>query len=270
MTRLLTASLLIPAAWYLCKKAPFPLFLAALAAVVGLAAWEALGLFETRGAKPFRWGGTIASLAFVWAYAGLSPRLDPIDVLVALFLVIPVGAMVARAGAEAMLDAITGTIVPVALVGVGLAHCAALRAVPGENGSDLLMLAMVCATLSDTGAYYLGSAFGKHPLAPSISPKKTWEGVLGGWAASLFGAGLAHFWFFQRLSIVHAAVLGTLLCAAGIAGDLAESLLKRAAGAKDSSSLLPGHGGVLDRVDSLMVAAPVLYYYWRAFLVGVI
>jgi len=270
MSRLLTASLLIPAAWYLCKRAPFPLFLLAMAVVVGLAAWEALGLFEVRGATPFRWAGTIASLAFVWAYAGLAPRLEPIDVLVALFLVIPIGAMVARPDPDAMLDAITGTIVPVALVGVGLAHCVALRAVPGENGSDLLLLALVCVTFSDTGAYYVGSAFGRHPLAPAISPKKTWEGVAGGWAGSLFGAALAHFWFFQRLSVVHAAVLGTLLCAAGIAGDLAESLLKRAAGTKDSSSLLPGHGGVLDRVDSLMVAAPVLYYYWRALLQGAI
>jgi phosphatidate cytidylyltransferase len=268
MKRLLTAFLLIPAAWYLCKRAPFPLFLAAMALVVGASVWEALSLFAARGAKPFRVGGTLASLALVWAYAGLQPRFDPIDVLVALALALPAGAMLARESAPAMLDAITATIVPVALVGLGLAHCAALRAVPGENGSDLLLLVLVCVTFSDTGAYYVGSVFGKHRLAPAISPKKSWEGVAGGWAASLFGAALAHFWFFQRLSVVHAAVLGTLLCAAGIVGDLTESLVKRAAGAKDSSALLPGHGGVFDRVDSLMVAAPVLYYYWRAFLIG--
>jgi len=87
-------------------------------------------------------------------------------------------------------------------------------------------------------------------------------------AGSIVGALIGHFWFFQRLPLVHALALGVVLCAAGIVGDLGESMLKRSAGVKDSSRLLPGHGGVLDRVDSLLVAAPVLYYYWSAFLSG--
>jgi phosphatidate cytidylyltransferase len=127
---------------------------------------------------------------------------------------------------------------------------------------------MLCVTLSDTGAYYAGSAFGSHRMAPVISPKKSWEGVAGGVIGSLIGALLGHFWFFQRLPLAHALALGVVLCAAGILGDLGESMLKRTAGVKDSSALLPGHGGVLDRVDSLLVAAPVLYYYWMVFLAG--
>lgn len=270
MKRLLTAFLLIPAAWYLCKRAPFSLFLAAMMLVAGAAVWEALSLFASRGARPFRVAGTIAALALAWSFAALPPRVDPMAVIAALVVLVPIAAMFGREDPGAMVESIAGTIVPVAIVGLGLAHCVALRAIPGENGSDLLLLALVCVTFSDTGAYYVGSAFGSRRLAPAISPKKSWEGVFGGWAASLLGAAVAHFWFFQRLSAAHAIVLGTLLCAAGIAGDLTESLLKRAAGVKDSSGLLPGHGGVLDRVDSLMVAAPVLYYYWRVFLAGAI
>jgi phosphatidate cytidylyltransferase len=105
-------------------------------------------------------------------------------------------------------------------------------------------------------------------MAPVVSPKKTWEGAAGGVLGSVAGALVAHAWFFNRLPVGHAVALGVLLCGAGILGDLAESMLKRAAGVKDSSALLPGHGGVLDRVDSLLVAAPVLYYYWGVFLAG--
>jgi phosphatidate cytidylyltransferase len=270
MKRLLTAAILIPAAWYLCKRAPFPVFLVAMALVIGASAWEAFSMYLARGGRPFRVAGTVACLALGWAYAALPPRFEPIDPLVAILLAVPIGAMLRRDDPSKMFETIQSTIVPVVLVGLGLAHCVALRAIPGENGPDLLLLALVCVTLSDTGAYYVGSAFGKRRLAPSISPKKSWEGALGGWAGSLVGAAFAHVWFFQRLSVAHAVALGTVLCAAGIAGDLVESLMKRAAGVKDSSALLPGHGGVLDRVDSLMVAAPVLYYYWRVFLVGTI
>jgi phosphatidate cytidylyltransferase len=99
-----------------------------------------------------------------------------------------------------------------------------------------------------------------------LSPKKTWEGALGGVAASVGGALLAHVWFYQRLPIPHAIVLGILLGVAGILGDLAESMVKRAAGVKDSARTLPGHGGFLDRTDSLLFSAPVLYYYSMRFL----
>jgi phosphatidate cytidylyltransferase len=137
-----------------------------------------------------------------------------------------------------------------------------------ERGRDLLILLLVCTAFADTAAYYFGSAFGRKRLAPAVSPGKSWEGVFGGLAASVFGGLLAHFWFYRGLPIVHAVALGILLGASGILGDLAESMIKRAAGAKDSSGLLPGHGGLLDRADSLLFSGPVLYYYYRVFLEG--
>jgi len=268
MTRLLTAAFLIPAAWYLCKRAPLALFLAAALLFAGIAAWECVGILKQRGSRPFTGISVAACVGLVGAFALQPPLAVAVAVLTAAVLMSQATAMARRATPDAMFDAAITTCVPVFLVGLPFAFVVGLRVIPGENGPDLLLLAMLCVTLSDAGAYYAGSAFGTHRLAPVISPKKSWEGVAGGVLGSVVGALIGHFWFFQRLPLVHALALGVVLCAAGIVGDLAESMLKRSAGVKDSSTLLPGHGGVLDRVDSLLVAAPVLYYYWSLFLAG--
>ena len=268
MTRLLTAAFLIPAAWYLCKRAPLALFLAAALLLAGIAAWECVAILKHRGSRPFTGLAVAACLGIVGAFALQAPLAAAVAVLTAAALISPALAMARRATPEAMFDATMTTFFPVLFVGLPFAFVVGLRVIPGQNGPDLLLLAMLCVTLSDAGAYYAGSAFGTHRLAPLISPKKSWEGVAGGDLGSLAGALIGHFWFFQRLPLAHALALGVVLCAAGILGDLAESMLKRSAGVKDSSALLPGHGGVLDRVDSLLVAAPVLYYYWIVFLAG--
>jgi phosphatidate cytidylyltransferase len=114
---------------------------------------------------------------------------------------------------------------------------------------------------SDTGAYFSGRLFGKHKLAPKISPGKTWEGAVGGMAASLLMAAVAHYWFFPELSLRAALPLAALLNVLGVVGDLTESALKRGANAKDAANILPGHGGFLDRLDSLLFNAPVIYYF---------
>jgi phosphatidate cytidylyltransferase len=268
MTRLLTAAFLIPAAWYLCKRAPFPVFLAAAVLLAAVGAWECSTILRHRGSRPFSFLAVGACLGIVWAFASKPPLVAAVAVMTTAALAAPALAMWLRDTPEAMLDATTTTFFPVLFVGLPFAYVVGLRAIPGESGSDLLLLAMLCVTLSDAGAYYVGSAFGARRMAPVISPKKTWEGAAGGALGSVAGALIAHFWFYRRLPLVHALTLGVLLCAAGIVGDLAESTLKRASGVKDSSALLPGHGGVLDRVDSLLVAAPVLYYYWTVFLSG--
>ena len=268
MTRLLTAAFMIPAAWYLCKRAPFALFMAAALLLAGIAAWECAALLRHRGSRPFASLAVASSLGIVGAFALQPPVVGPLAVLTGVALASPALAMLRRPTPEAMLDAVTATFLPVLFVGLPFAFVVGLRVIPGENGPDLLLLAMVCVTLSDAGAYYVGSLLGSHRLAPVISPQKSWEGAAGGVLGSVTGALVAHEWFFQRLSLAHAVALGIVLCGAGILGDLAESMLKRAAGVKDSSALLPGHGGVLDRVDSLLVAAPVLYYYWSFFLAG--
>lgn len=118
---------------------------------------------------------------------------------------------------------------------------------------------------SDVGAYFTGKAIGKHKMSPSISPNKTWEGFAGG---ILLGAGfgaLSTFWFFPELPYQVSIPLGITVAAIGVLGDLAESAMKRAAKSKDAASVLPGHGGFLDRLDSLLFNAPLVYYFAKAY-----
>lgn len=123
----------------------------------------------------------------------------------------------------------------------------------------LLLLAVIWA--GDTFALLAGKAFGKHLLAPVLSPKKTYEGAVAGLLGGIAVGVAAQRLFFPDISMIHAAVASLLLGAFGQLGDFAESLLKRAAEKKDSSNLIPGHGGALDRMDSLLFAIPVLYFY---------
>ena len=116
---------------------------------------------------------------------------------------------------------------------------------------------------SDIGAYIAGRAFGKHKLAPAISPGKTVEGLVGGLLAAAAAAAVATAWFFPELPYKCSVPLAIVLAAVGVFGDLAESAIKRSAGAKDAASILPGHGGFLDRLDSLLFGAPILYYFAR-------
>ncbi len=116
---------------------------------------------------------------------------------------------------------------------------------------------------SDAGAYFAGRALGTHKLAPGISPGKTVEGLIGGLAAAAAFAALATFWFFRELPYQWSIPLAVVLAAVGVLGDLCESAMKRGSKTKDAASILPGHGGLLDRLDSLLFGAPILYYFAR-------
>ena len=129
------------------------------------------------------------------------------------------------------------------------------------DGSFLIFFLFLVTWANDTAAYYVGTFIGRHQMTPRISPKKTWEGALGGLVGSVAAAFVCRAWFLDSLGEADAAVLGLLVVVAAPLGDLGESVLKRSAGVKDSGGIIPGHGGVLDRVDSLIFTAPVLYYY---------
>jgi phosphatidate cytidylyltransferase len=140
-----------------------------------------------------------------------------------------------------------------------LGHAVLLRE-SDRDGKFFLYFSIAVTMLNDTGAYFTGKYFGKHKLAPSISPSKTIEGVFGGF---LFGipSGLLINYFFRNYEIWEIFTLSFLICLLAVIGDLAESLLKRDAGVKDSGSFFPGHGGVLDRIDSLLFTIPATYYF---------
>jgi phosphatidate cytidylyltransferase len=136
-----------------------------------------------------------------------------------------------------------------------------------EFGPEWLFLALALAFLSDTLAYFAGRAFGKHKLYEAVSPKKTIEGSIGGLVGGVAAmVGMGHFWLAPDIPIPHAVVLGLVGSALGQLGDLVESMVKRTFGVKDSGNILPGHGGMLDRVDGLLFVAPLVYYYARIVL----
>ena len=136
------------------------------------------------------------------------------------------------------------------------------------EGWKLVFFLLLVVWLGDSGAYYVGKKFGKHKLSPRISPKKTIEGLAGGMATSIIAALVIHFTFFPNFPLHHAIIAGVLLSFAGVVGDLAESMWKRSADVKDSGTLLPGHGGFLDRFDSILFTAPILYCYWTLIVHG--
>jgi phosphatidate cytidylyltransferase len=152
-------------------------------------------------------------------------------------------------------------------VGGGLGAVILLRrdadAFGPHAGAGFVVLALALAWGSDTGAYFAGRFLGKHKLYEAVSPKKTVEGALGGLAASVLSAVVAHYWFLPELPLVDGLVLAVVAGALGQAGDLGESLLKRSFGVKDSGGIVPGHGGILDRVDALLLTGTITYLYVR-------
>jgi phosphatidate cytidylyltransferase len=269
MKRILTAVVLIPVVMALVFLGPRWqwLFTLAVAAVSMLAGWEYLGLAERGGAKPPRIAVLVAILAlFIGTY--LWPDQSP-AILGSLGLGLLVYCTFLRPVAQVMADA-SASIFCLLYVGFTMIALPALR--EQTNGPSLVAFLFCAVWAGDIAALYIGKAWGRHKLAPSLSPNKTWEGTAGSVAGSLLAAGallaLAHQLAVQWDSAVlsypediwYWLLLAVVVNVAAQVGDLVESALKRSVGVKDSGSLLPGHGGVLDRIDALLLAAPVLWY----------
>jgi len=245
--------------------------LPALATVLVASAVAVLGAVEmagfTRGSGagvPAAFLGTAAgALCAAFALAGdAATGHDAIFTSVLLALVIGAGVMTLAAGppsASTLPIAAVGIMGPV-YVGLPLGAIARFRI---DDGPYVVGMLAVFLIVSDSAQYFAGRAFGRHKLAPAVSPAKTVEGALGGClAAGIAGATLAVRWI-PGLTAWSGLGLGLTIAIVGMAGDLFESLLKRASGVKDSSSLIPGHGGMLDRIDSWLFAAPAYFLFLR-------
>jgi phosphatidate cytidylyltransferase len=271
MSRTITAAVALPfliASILISWLQPLFVVLAAAAMILGL--YEFYLLARKKDIKPDIAAGYLggAALFTIFYFATPDPAQNRLDVqtIVLVFLVMTMGTLIAASlrGApfDKMIASSGATILGVLYVVLLGGHLVAMRTGFGQQlSAHLLSFFFLVLMGSDTGAYYVGRAIGKHKLAPQISPGKTWEGVVGGVVVGLLLATLAHFWFFRELPLKWTLPLAAVMTVLGIFGDLTESALKRGAGAKDAAKILPGHGGMLDRMDSLLFNAPLLYYF---------
>jgi phosphatidate cytidylyltransferase len=168
---------------------------------------------------------------------------------------------------SAALRAMSGVATPLYIGGL-LGSLALLRRDAGELGPFYVLLVLKLSWLPDTGGFFFGRYLGKKskPLAPRVSPKKTQIGFVGSLVGATIGVLIAKFWYLRDVPLIELLLLGLVAGTLGQLGDLAESMIKRSAGIKDSGNLIPGHGGLLDRIDALLIVSPVLYMYavwWR-------
>lgn len=258
--RLITSLLLIPvvilATWF-----DKPVSWLTLGAV----AWGGLALFEfyrlvrnsTLQVQPLMVFGIIWGMVLV-ASPNLTAIVSPATVI-STGIIISLVWLLFNKQKESAFSAWAWTIAGVMYAGLLLSYLVALRLLP--DGAGWVFLALFTTFASDSAAFFTGSLLGRHKLAPNISPHKTWEGAAGGLAGGMILAPLITLVFQLPINWAEAVILGLLISAFGQMGDLAESLFKRNMKAKDSGKYIPGHGGCLDRMDSVVFAAIVVYYY---------
>jgi phosphatidate cytidylyltransferase len=270
MKRVITAVVLIPVVFALVFLPPHwqGLFVAATAAVAALAGWEYLGLAKALGADPPKIPVVVATVTlFAAAYQWpdqVAPTLGILSLLLLLWCTF-------LSPIHRVLPDASSSVFGLLYTGFSLVSLPALR--QQSNGPSLLVFLFCAVWAGDTTALYVGRAWGRHKLAPSISPNKSWEGavasvvgsvVVTGGLLALADALAAHFntavLSFSEDPVWYWLLLAAFLNVVAQVGDLAESALKRSAGVKDSGTILPGHGGVLDRIDALLLAAPALWY----------
>lgn len=274
-TRLLTAAVALPillGSIILPLWIPESIWLFVVIAVLAIAA----GLFEfysftkklelKADAAVAYLGATALTIAFIFDAPSKAPDLLIITIALFIAALLVTQAFRFQNDFTKMLTGIGVTLLGVFylsfLGGFLIATRVGFEHVPGVS-SKLLLFFLVVLFGSDSGAYFSGKAFGKHKLAPKISPGKTVEGLIGGVLAAAGFAALCAWLFFPELPYQYSIPLAISMAVVGVLGDLAESAMKRGAGAKDAAHILPGHGGLLDRLDSLLLNAPILYYFAR-------
>ena len=250
-----------------------PAFLVLVAAVVTIGLIEFYRMMHGRGLRPYRRLGIAASLALLWVC--YQPNVAFVGFLTTAALLLVLALELRRPEARQRVEDIAVTCFGVLYVGWLSAHLVLLRELPWHagtsyrDGSAYVLLSFFVTWSCDTGAFTIGKLFGRNRPWVHISPRKSVEGSIGGLVFAVAAAFVARAWFAPFLSLRDAAAIGLLAGVFAQVGDLVESLLKRDARHGDSSDLIPGHGGVLDRFDSLFFTAPVIFYYLAHLVFGV-
>jgi phosphatidate cytidylyltransferase len=255
LSRLITALVLLPivvaAVWVLP-----PAGTAGVAAIVLAAAYVEYASLARQGSAGFPM--VLAGAATVTTFGAVCGGIPLEQALVPAIFVIAAAAVARARPDEDVLRAVGAATLPILYLAVPLGLAVAIRR---AWGAAAVLLPFLTIVVSDSAQYYAGRTFGRRQLSPVISPKKTVEGAVGGVLASVLVMPLLGRYVFPSRSLWALSLLGLLIAAAGMIGDLFESLLKRSAGVKDSSTLLPGHGGMLDRIDAFLFACPAYYLF---------
>lgn len=242
-------------------------FLALIDIVIAVGMWEFYALMRGKGIRPYRRIGITCGIVLSW-YMFFQNGVYA-NVFLTLVMVAITSLELTRRDNRMAIYHISTTLFGVVYVSFMISHLILLRELPvliGESyemGHAFVFLAFGLTWALDTGAFLVGSVIGKHPLLLRVSEKKTWEGALGGLVFATAAALGARHTFAGFLELWQALVLGLAIAIAGTLGDLVESMIKRDVAVKDASSTIPGHGGVLDRFDSLLFTAPLLYYFLK-------
>lgn len=260
---------------------------------IGVGTYEFFKILEARGLKPYTSLGVVTSLIIGWN-AYFASHIFTFLTLTALFFVISISELY-RKSLDRAIYHISATLFGVFYVGWLMSHLTLLRQIPAflhygdimsrasnlkfsyffpysiftydyDKGAIYTLIPFVLAWMNDTGAYFIGRKFGNHKVLRRVSPGKSWEGLVGGGVCGFIGIFILKYGWVPSLGVIDCFILGTLGACAAPAGDFVESLLKRDAQLKDAGTTIPGHGGILDRFDSVLFVAPVVYYYLRFFV----
>jgi phosphatidate cytidylyltransferase len=251
--RVLSAILMVPIILGVMAWGPRWLFAVLVLAASALAQWEFLRMFRRGGVEAFTALGIVGVVGVTGSF--LVPHAVPTVLTMVVLVVLTAGLSQRERTAW---EPVAVTLVGICYIGLLLGHALWLRDLPAGVGWLLFLVAVTWT--GETAAYVVGSTLGRHKLAPRVSPGKTVEGALAQLVCASTAAVIVHGALFPERDRGEAVVLGLLLGAVGQIGDLVESVLKRSLGAKDSGATIPGHGGLLDRIDGLLFCAPVLFY----------
>ena len=226
---------------------------------VALSVWEYAAISQALGVPLPRTISAVGAMAACAAFVAEEP---PLAIVLSALVISAAGLAIAGGRpTRDMLAAVSSAVFPALWIGMPLGTIVALR---HYGGAEVLLPLIFTIVVSDSAQYYTGRAFGRRPLSPAISPKKTIEGAIGGMVLAVPAMVWSGAWFLPGVGWEWLALLGAAVAVLGMAGDLFESALKRAADVKDSSQLIPGHGGILDRLDAWFFAAPVYYAFLRS------
>lgn len=263
MTRVLSAVIGLPIVVGIIHYGSPGLFFLLVAFVTALSCREYFAMLESANLPGFSWLSTILGLLLTVCFFLEGRFLAEWGLLaiVSLFA----GWMLTQNKVEGAIDRVSRSLFGILYVAGLLGFYLLIRYL--EDGRYFIFFLFLIVWGGDSAAYYFGKKFGKNPLAPTISPKKTVEGAVAGLAGSVAGGIVAKFWFLADvLSLPHCLIVSFICGMIGQFGDLTESLIKRNAGVKDSGVIIPGHGGMLDRIDSLLFAGPAFYLYYKLFV----